>query len=180
MGTPVSIMICDAIGVSHRIIVRQVTPEPRPSVKLKGEVHYMCKTQIKEMITPDDVIKALESDFSERVGEEATVSQEDLRFLTKLKEGIRHKQDGHYEMPQPFKQDRPNLPNNKACAVQRLKCLERKLKRDQQYCSDYVNFMEDIIARGDAERVPEEELSNQPVWYIPHHGVYHPQKPGKI
>ena len=40
--------------------------------------------------------------------------------------------------------------------------------------------MEDIIKRGDAERVPEEELNNHPVWYIPHHGVYHPQKPGKI
>lgn len=24
------------------------------------------------------------------------------------------------------------------------------------------------------------EISNQPTWYIPHHGVYNPQKPGKI
>ena len=32
-------------------------------------------------------------DFSERVGEEATLSlsQEDLQFLTKLKDGIKHK-----------------------------------------------------------------------------------------
>ncbi len=58
--------------------------------------------------------------------------------------------------------------------------LERRLRRDQQYCTDYLGFMKDIIARGDAEKVPEEELHNQPVWYIPHHGVYHPQKPGKI
>ena len=43
-----------------------------------------------------------------------------------------------------------------------------------------MNFMKDIITRGDAEKVPEEELNNHPVWYIPHHGVYHPQKPGKI
>lgn len=28
----------DAIGVSHRIIVRQVTPEPIPTVRLKGKV----------------------------------------------------------------------------------------------------------------------------------------------
>lgn len=40
--------------------------------------------------------------------------------------------------------------------------------------------MQDIITRGDAEKVPVEELENQPAWYIPHHGVYHPQKPGKI
>lgn len=36
------------------------------------------------------------------------------------------------------------------------------------------------IERGDAEKVPLEELDKSPVWYIPHHGVYHPQKPGKI
>ncbi len=43
-----------------------------------------------------------------------------------------------------------------------------------------MTFMEDIIARGDAEKVPESEVTNQTTWYIPHHGVYHPQKPGKI
>lgn len=40
--------------------------------------------------------------------------------------------------------------------------------------------MANMIACGDAEKVPEKELCNTPVWYIPHHGVYHPQKPGKI
>lgn len=170
----------DAIGVSHRIIVKKVTPVHKPTVKLRSEVHYVCNTHIKEVVTPDDVIKVLESDFSERVGEETVISQEDLQFLNKLKCGIKHKQDGHYEMPLPFKQDKPDIPNNMSCAVQRLKCLERKLKRDKQYCTDYINFMQDIITRGDAEKVPEEELNNHPAWYIPHHGVYHPQKPGKI
>lgn len=36
------------------------------------------------------------------------------------------------------------------------------------------------ITRGDAEKVPQAELENQPAWYILHHGVYHPHKPGKI
>ncbi len=40
--------------------------------------------------------------------------------------------------------------------------------------------MKDIIARGDDERVPEMELSNQSAWYIRHHGVYNSQKPGEI
>ncbi|XP_067369271.1 uncharacterized protein [Channa argus] len=170
----------DAIGVSHRIIVKQVIPEPTTIVKLRSEVHYVCKTQIKEMTIPDNVIKMLESDFSERDVGEATLSQEDFNFLTKMKNGIKHKHDGHYEMPLPFKQDRPNLPNNKACAVQRLSSLKCRFKRDQKYYTDYKNFMKDLIVRGEAEKVPEEELNNKPVWYIPHHGVYHPQKPGKI
>jgi len=39
--------------------------------------------------------------------------------------------------------------------------------------------MDEIITR-DAERVPEEDIKKAPALYIPHHGVYHPQKPGKI
>ncbi|KAL3970370.1 KRAB domain-containing zinc finger protein [Sarotherodon galilaeus] len=160
----------DAIGVSHRIIVKQVTPEPKVTSKLKSKVHYVLKTRIKEMTTPEDVLKVLESDFSERLGEEANLSQEDLRFLTKMKEEIKHKGDGHLEMPLPFKQSRPELPNNKLCAVLRLMCLEKKLKRDQKYRTDYMNFMKDIISHGEAEKVPEEELDKQSTWYIPHHG----------
>lgn len=45
---------------------------------------------------------------------------------------------------------------------------------------DYKKFMDEIIALGDAERVPEQDIDKRPAWYIPHHGVYHPQKPGKI
>ncbi|GFR79488.1 Non-LTR (Long terminal repeat) retrotransposon and domain-containing protein [Elysia marginata] len=37
-----------------------------------------------------------------------------------------------------------------------------------------------ILERGDAERVPDDEVEATTRWYIPHHGVYHPKKPGKI
>ena len=42
--------------------------------------------------------------------------------------------------------------------------------------------MQDIISIGYAERVPVDEAStkSKQVWYIPHHGVYHKKKPGKI
>ncbi|XP_078798259.1 uncharacterized protein LOC110014434 isoform X1 [Oryzias latipes] len=132
------------------------------------------------MVSPANVIKLLESDFAERAAEDVKISQEDLRFLTKMKEGIRLKEDGHFEMPLPFKSDKPNLPDNKSCAIHRLRCLERKLRRNKQYYMDYKKFMEEIIAHGDAEKVPEQDINNTPAWYIPHHGVYHPQKPGKI
>lgn len=132
------------------------------------------------MITQADIIKVFEADLTEKTGEDVSISQEDIKFLAKLKEGIKQKPNGHYEMPLPFKEERPSLPNNKACAEHRLKCLEKRLRKDQQYHNDYVAFMEDMIARGDAERVPELEIDNQTIWYIPHHVVYHPQKPGKI
>ncbi|KAI3352912.1 hypothetical protein L3Q82_019485 [Scortum barcoo] len=164
----------DNIGISHHIVVRRVTPGLDPSVNLRTEVHYGNRIKVKEII-PSDIINILESDFSERARENDPVSQEDLKFLAKLKKNITQKDSGHYEMPLPFKEEAPKLPNNKPCAMHRLNCLERRLKKDQTYYQDYVKFMDDIISRGDAEKVPEDETDKSPAWYIPHHGIYHPQ-----
>ncbi|XP_039475082.1 uncharacterized protein LOC120442538 [Oreochromis aureus] len=83
-------------------------------------------------------------------------------------------------LPLPFKEDRPSLVNNRSCAEHRLKYLKRRFEKDNQYHKDYTEFMRETIERGDAERVPSVDLDKSPAWYIPHHGVYHPQKPGKI
>ena len=41
--------------------------------------------------------------------------------------------------------------------------------------------MKNIIENGYAEKVPSMRRSERNnVWYIPHHGVYHPKKPNKI
>lgn len=107
-------------------------PSLPSSSELTKEVHYVFRTQIKEVILPADVIKMLESDFTERASETISISQEDLKFLSKMKRGIKLKSDGHYEMSLPFKNGRPNLSDNKICAIHCLKCLERKLRRNDQ------------------------------------------------
>ncbi|XP_060760080.1 uncharacterized protein LOC132870456 [Neoarius graeffei] len=45
----------DVFGVSHHIIVKQVIPQHTVLGQLKGEVHYVFRTKIKETIAPDDV-----------------------------------------------------------------------------------------------------------------------------
>lgn len=42
--------------------------------------------------------------------------------------------------------------------------------------------MDKVISSNIAERVPQNEVSldDGSVWYLPHHGVYHPKKPSKI
>ncbi len=76
-------------------------------------------------------------------------------------------------MPLPFKEERPSLPNSKVLAEQKLKCLEKHLKRDEQYHKDYVAFKEDMIAREDAEKVPEIEINNnQRIRYISHQSEF--------
>ena len=45
----------------------------------------------------------------------------------------------------------------------------------------YFDFMQKLLEKGHAEPVPKTELSpSTPRWYLPHFGVYHPQKPDKI
>lgn len=103
-------------------------------------------------MSPTDIIKALECDFADQSVDDNPISQEDLLFLSKVKAGITHKEDGHYEISLPFKTDKPHLLDNKQHAVQRLASLEQRLKRNEQYYTDYVIFMNDIIARGDVEK----------------------------
>ncbi|KAJ7991630.1 hypothetical protein DPEC_G00285890 [Dallia pectoralis] len=127
-----------------------------------------------------DILKVLESDFNERNSEGKWVSQDDVRFIQILSENIQQKEDGHLEMPLPFKgPNPPSLPNNKKLAIIRLQHLKKKLKVNQQFYDHYKACMEDVIDKGDAEPAPEVAVGDV-VCYLPHHGVYHPKKPGKL
>lgn len=125
-----------------------------------------------------------EIDFSERNSGDQVLSQDDRRFLARVKESIHHREDGHYEMPLPLKDPNTKLPNNRDMALHRLKQLKRRFASDAKYQNDYVTFMNTVIQSGYAEEVPTESKGDnedsQQVWYIPHHGVYHPKKPNKI
>ena len=92
-------------------------------------------------------------------------------------------QSSHYELPLPLKIERIELPNNRETALRRLNQLKRRFQapKGQKNREDYVNFMKNIIKNGYAEKVPNmRKLEKNNVWYILHHGVYHPKKPNKI
>ena len=102
-------------------------------------------------------------------------SQEHLQFLKIMEEGIKRADNGHYEMPLPFK-ERPLLPDNRFTAFTRLEHLKRRFLKDVKYKEDYIKFMNEILSRGDAEEAPAVYQDKDVKWYIPHHGVYHPKK----
>ena len=62
----------------------------------------------------------------------------------------------------------------------RLKNLKKRFIKDKQYHKDYTSFMEDMIKKGYAEKSDPKANQQGKTWFIPHHGVYHPSKPGKI
>lgn len=55
------------------------------------------------------------------------------------------------------------------------------MERNESFHEEYTAFMEDVLNNGFAEPVPENELkpSENNVYYIPHHSVYHLRK-GKL
>ena len=136
----------------------------------------VSQRMVKEQITPQAVSKMFELDFSE--WEKGTaMSREDIQFCETVESGIIHLEDLHYEMPLPFKHPNIQLPNNYAQAEKRLIGLKRLLKADERYHADYCSFMSDIISKGYARKMDDEfkdEVGRN--WYLPHHGIYHPQK----
>lgn len=153
-----------------------------PHLDRQGDQSYVHRVAVKEIPTPPvkDILKALESDFTERTQEEKYVSQDDVNFIQYLSKNIKQKDDGHLEMPLPFKNGTlPSLPNNRKLATIRLQSLKKKLKANKQYRDHYKAFMDEVISRGDAELTPT-PTDGGTVWYLPHHGVYHPKKPDKL
>ena len=148
----------------HRITVREVE-------------------SIKEVVSPQAIQQMFELDFNDhKYGpDEYGYSQEDKKFIREVKQGIRH-QDGYYVIPLPFREPQLTMPNNRDQALKRANWQRKKMLHDENYRNDYVNFVNEMIARGYARKVPEDRLEANPgkVWYIPHHGIYHPRKPHKI
>ena len=137
---------------------------------------------MKKNDLPDMLKQMYNHEFSEcqhLVNEDvANMSQEDLKFIENLQNGTEFV-GGHYQVPLPFRKGEINLPNNRSQAENRFACLERKLSRDPQFKQDYMKFINELILKGYA-RESTSAVEAGKCWYLPHHGVYHPNKPGKI
>mgnify|MGYP002804252194 FL=1 len=153
-----------------------------------GKVTRCCcfafRTVTKELVTPELLNKMYERDFSEII-QDKPFSYEDRKFVEIVSKGIHRRPDNHFEILLPLKDPNFKLPNNRDQALNRLYGFKRKMTSDPQYKRDYTAFMEEIIASGYAEKiiqVDSEVSSNHDaqIWYLPHHGIYHPKKPGKI
>lgn len=78
----------------------------------------------------------------------------------------------------PFKTPQVQMPNNFSIAKQHVNSLKKRLLKDESFHKEYSTFLTNVIDKGYAEKVPEQQLerTDGKVWYLPHHGVYHPQK----
>ena len=84
-----------------------------------------------------------------------------------------------YVIGLPWKKDPRLLPNNYPLAERRLESLERSLSKNEEKAKMYNRAIEEYIENGWARPLTKEESQSnvKPVYYLPHHGVYRPDKP---
>ena len=60
--------------------------------------------------------------------------------------------------------------------------LEKRLESDPELNAKYRQTIDDDLQKGYIKKLPERESSEPttPAWYLPHHPVLHPHKPGKV
>jgi hypothetical protein len=139
--------------------------------------HAMPSINVNHITEKDEIHERLERmfnfEFVEASCTRKAMSEDDKKALRHMTAAMRLI-DGHYEIPLPWKPGSPCLPDNKGLVMRRLMALKKRLEGDGSFRSRYTQAMNEYVANGYAELVPEEQqnLTGRNVWYLPHHGVY--------
>ena len=78
--------------------------------------------------------------------------------------------DGRYEVHLPWKEPRPPLEDHYQLSLDRLNSLLRRLRKTPELLREYNAVIQEQLAKGIVELVPESEVISQS-HYIPHHAV---------
>ena len=108
---------------------------------------------------------------------ESVMSIENKRAI-ELMEGSCKKKGERYEIGLPWKKDKALLPNNYVLAEKRLFSLERSLRKKGDKARLYNEVMDEYEKNGWSRQLSKEEVEakHRPEYYLPHHGVYRPEK----
>ena len=139
---------------NHNAIVNFVHADP-----LENQVEKFWKLEASELLTDDNT----------------AMSVNDKRVINIWNDTI-CQYDGHYEMAIPFKHRPPDLPSNRSVAARRLELLGRRLVKDQSLHGKYRDDMNDLLHKGCAVKVDQDEMQDEITWYLPHHPVIKPEK----
>ena len=118
----------------NRIVILQVLFEQE-----RKHCHFALKTQVKEVLTTDQINRMFDLEFSEREENQA-LSQ----FLENASQGIYRQPDKH-ELPLPLRNPNVILPNNREKALVRLNSLKQRPTEERATCVDEIDVMQDTL-----------------------------------
>ena len=152
-------------------------PAKDVSTGLPSKICFGIENCVKEQGVESPLKEVWNADTVEPDSERISLSTEDRRFLQIMKNNIKLI-DGRYEVPMPFRDEHPSMPNNRGYAIKRAESVKRKLLTDDSHRAEYVQFMSKVIDSGYA-RIAQPLKPGESFWILPHFAVYHPTK-GKI
>jgi hypothetical protein len=100
----------------------------------------------------------------------------DRKKAMELFESSCEKLDRRYVIGLRWKKDPAGLPNNYPLACQRLESLERSLAKNPTKAKLYDEVIKEYERRGWAHKLEDDEANKFHGYYLPHHGVYRPEK----
>lgn len=110
-----------------------------------------------------------------------SMSREDMRAQNILDRTMIRKGD-RYETGLLWRNENVVLPESKSNAMKRLLSTERKMDKNLQFGQAYCNKMLDLEKKDYIKKLSKEEaeMKNDRLWYLPHFGVFNPNKPNKL
>ena len=106
------------------------------------------------------------------------ISFEDRESLKMMDENST-KVGNRYQLPLPLKNESMIFPDNQDSADKRLHYLKKRFLRNPKFFVDNRKFVEVLLVKV-YTRKSTKEAAEGGTWYVPHHGVYQPNKPKKI
>lgn len=108
-------------------------------------------------------------------------SNDDLRARQLLND-YTVKVAGRYQSRLLWCDDNVVLPDSYSMAFNRLRSIERKMKKNLEFGAAYKSIINDYIKKRYVRKILPNECTNVSprTWYLPHFGVFNPNKPGKI
>ncbi|KAL0850873.1 hypothetical protein ABMA28_006783 [Loxostege sticticalis] len=113
-------------------------------------------------------------------------NNDDARAIDLVESSARRLSTGRFEVGLPWREKATNnVPDSYPQALSRLKSLERQMAKDETFASAYKGFIDGVIQKGYAEdcelssyheSYAKSSTGESIRWYLPHFGIFHPQK----
>ena len=102
----------------------------------------------------------------------------DQKFFQIMKDSINFNGQ-RFEIKLPWKEN-SNSENNYFSALSQVKSLNRRLERNPQLRDNYMKTLQTDLEKNYIKPVEMQDPLPDRIWYLPHHPVENPNKPGKV
>ena len=145
------------------------------SRRTAAHVRKVSCQAIPETIRDEEIRHMWEIDTLGESCPEAELTLDEKTAIRKAEETIKHVDD-RYEIGIPWKEEVPELPNNKDLAKSRLESLEKSLHKRPEVAEKYKEAMKANIDKGYIRKLSPEEANKEPAYYLPHFPVIREDK----